>query len=49
MPHVPPDFLWSLVALAHFMRLFLTESRTRGRVQGSVQDIRVAQAYVGRL
>jgi hypothetical protein len=28
----PPDSLWSLVALADFMRLSLTERRTRGLV-----------------
>jgi hypothetical protein len=32
----PPDFLWNLVALMHFMRLSLTERRTRGPVQCSV-------------
>jgi hypothetical protein len=32
----PPDFLWNLVALVHFMRLSLTERRTRGLVQRSV-------------
>jgi hypothetical protein len=29
----PPDFLWNLVALVDFMRLSLTERRTRGLVQ----------------
>ena len=28
----PPDFLWNFVALVHFMRLSLTERRTRGFV-----------------
>src|ERR1700723_408797 len=32
----PPDFLWELWALSHFMRLSLTERRTRGVVQRSV-------------
>jgi hypothetical protein len=32
----PPDFLWNLVALVRFMRLSLTERRTRGPVQCSV-------------
>jgi hypothetical protein len=32
----PPDFLWELVALSHFMRLSLTERRIRGLVQRSV-------------
>jgi hypothetical protein len=32
----PPDFLWELMALSHFMRLSLTERRTRGVVQRSV-------------
>jgi hypothetical protein len=32
-----PDFLRNLVALVHFMRLSLTESRTRGLVQCSVE------------
>jgi hypothetical protein len=31
-----PDFLWDLVALVHFMRLSLTERRTRGLVQRCV-------------
>jgi hypothetical protein len=31
-----PGFLWKLVALSHFMRLSLTERRTRGLVQRSV-------------
>ena len=31
--YAPPDFLWNLVALLHFMRLSLTERRTRGLVQ----------------
>jgi hypothetical protein len=31
--YATPDFLWRLVALAHFMRLSLTERRTRGLVQ----------------
>ena len=34
--YAPPDFLWELVALSHFMRLSLTERRTRGLVQQSV-------------
>jgi hypothetical protein len=29
----PPDFLLNLMALVHFMRLSLTERRTRGFVQ----------------
>jgi hypothetical protein len=32
----PPDFLLNLVALSHFMRLSLTERRTRGLVERSV-------------
>ena len=40
-----PDFLCSLVAPAHFMRLSLKESRIRGRVQCSVQEIRVAPSF----
>jgi hypothetical protein len=32
----PPDFLWELVALSHFMRLSLAERRTHGLVQRSV-------------
>ncbi len=39
-PQIPrlrsPDFLWELVALSHFMRLSLTERRTRGLLQRSV-------------
>src|ERR1700677_4380771 len=31
--YAPPDFLWSSVALADFMRLSLRERRTRGFVQ----------------
>jgi hypothetical protein len=34
--YAPPDFLWNLVALVHFMRLSLTERRTNGLVQCSV-------------
>jgi hypothetical protein len=34
--YAPPDFLLNLVALIHFMRLSLTERRTRGFVQCSV-------------
>ena len=30
--YAPPDFLWNLVALVHFIRLSLTERRTRGLV-----------------
>jgi hypothetical protein len=26
VPHVPPNFLWSLLALAHFMRLSLQKA-----------------------
>ena len=40
-----PDFLRSLVAPAHFMRLSLKESRIRGRVQCSVQEIRAAPSF----
>src|ERR1700733_8601089 len=29
----PPDFLWNLLALMHFMRVSLTETRTRYPVQ----------------
>jgi hypothetical protein len=34
--YAPPDFLWALVALSHFMRLSLAERRTHGLVQRSV-------------
>jgi hypothetical protein len=30
--YAPPDFLWNLVALVHFMRLSLTERRTHVHV-----------------
>jgi len=30
MAHVPPDFLWSLVALANFMRLSLLKAAHAG-------------------
>src|ERR1700679_349353 len=34
--YAPPDFLLNSMALVHFMRLSLTERRTRGPVQCSV-------------
>jgi hypothetical protein len=34
--YAPPDFLLTLVALVHFMRLSLTERRTRRHVQCGV-------------
>ncbi len=42
---LPPDFLCSLVAPAHIMRLSLRESRIRGRIDCSVQEIRVAPSF----
>jgi hypothetical protein len=33
------------LALAKFMRLSLNESRTRGRIQRSVQEIRVGDGW----
>jgi hypothetical protein len=39
VPHIP-DFLWSLMGLANFMRLSFKERRTRGPVQCCVQEIR---------
>ena len=39
---LPPDFLWSFVALANFMRLSLLKAARRGHVRCSVQEIRVA-------
>jgi hypothetical protein len=41
LPLLDPDFLWSLLALMNLMRLSLKESRTRGHLQCSVQEIRV--------
>ena len=42
-PGFPPDFLWSWLALPKVHAAFLNESPTRGRVQHSVQEIRVAE------
>jgi hypothetical protein len=42
VPHVPPDFLWSLVALAHFMRLSLLKAAHAVMEWSRVQEIRVA-------
>jgi hypothetical protein len=39
VPHIP-DFLWSLVGSTKLYAPFLNERRTRGRVQGCVQEIR---------
>ena len=43
-----PEFPVKLGGVGALHAAFLTESRTRGCVQGSVQEIRVARAYVGR-
>jgi hypothetical protein len=48
VPHVPPDFLSSLVALANFMRLSLQKVAHANLAECSVQEIRVAPAYMGR-
>jgi hypothetical protein len=40
---LPPDFLWGLVGIVEADAAFLNESRTRGRIQASVQEIRVRQ------
>jgi hypothetical protein len=48
VPHVPPDFLWSLLALANFMRLSLLKAAHAVVGWSHVQEIRVAKAYVGR-
>ena len=48
VPHVPPDFLWSLVALANFMRLSLLKAAHAVMEWSRVQEIRVAWAYMGR-
>jgi hypothetical protein len=47
VPHVPPDFLWSLLALANFMRLSLLKAAHAGVGWSRVQEIRVASAYSG--
>jgi hypothetical protein len=39
VPHIP-DFLWSLVGSANFMRLSFKERRTRRPVRCHVQEIR---------
>jgi glycogen debranching enzyme len=43
-----PEFPVELGGVGALHAAFLTESRTRGRVRGGVQEIRVAPAYVGR-
>jgi hypothetical protein len=48
VPHFPPDFLSRLVALTNFMRLSLQKAAHVGVGWCSVQEIRVASAYVGR-
>jgi hypothetical protein len=48
VPLDPPDFLWSLVALANFMRLSLLKAAHAVVGWRHVQEIRVAKAYVGR-
>ncbi len=49
MPHVPPDFLSTLLALARFMRLSLLKAAHAVLRWSHVQEIRVASAYVGRI
>jgi hypothetical protein len=44
----PPVFLRSFVALAKFVRLSLVKA-ARGRLQRSVQEIRVSRSPVGLL
>jgi hypothetical protein len=48
VPHVPPDLLWNLVALANFMRLSLPKAAHAVVGLSTVQEIRVAKAYVSR-
>jgi hypothetical protein len=38
---LPPDFLWSLVALAHFMRLSLLKAARAASSCAAWQEIRV--------
>jgi hypothetical protein len=47
VPHVPTDFLWSLLALANFMRLSLLKAAHVVVGWGHVREIRVAPAYMG--
>jgi hypothetical protein len=48
VPQVPPNFLWSLVALAIFMRLSSPKAAHVVVGWSHVQEIRVAKAYLGR-
>jgi hypothetical protein len=47
-PTFPPDFLSRLVALTNFMRLSSLKAAHVDVGECSVQEIRVAPAYVGR-
>jgi len=47
VPHVPPDFLSRFVALSNYMRLSAKKAAHAADKWGSLQEIRVAPAYVG--